>query len=412
MADVITRSIPALPYAGGTLQNAQPYQAAVRLTANRMVWTWCQTNPNWRFFSIIDTPEGWANGGTPAVTATRMFDQRAYNGFAMQMVRLNDTTFMVMDALFNNNSTYSVEVFEIDANNQITKTFSNLNTYGAVATPWYSATLTPALSGGTVSVKYSNLATLSSLGDNKLMHGYYNGTALVYGTITWDPVAKTLTAGSTTNAGTIQYTGAVEIYQRRIAGSTKKGIFFHSVSTATWGGNYAMSTGGVIFNADGTNPVAINPKGSIDTGGGLAPYDCTMMGENRYCRAAWNQFYYYKTGTTDGYDGYGTSSNVSATNPMLAYGLDANYLMLIDRTHFVSSTSGPLKIKIIRREDSSLTTQSAGSAASSTGFSVTAPYIEVWRHEPRPQLQDNGDLFWWGLDTSGNLTWNILKNAS
>lgn len=137
-----------------------------------------------------------------------------------------------------------------------------------------------------------------------------------------------------------------------------------------------------------------------------------MMGENRFCRTHWNQFYYFKTsdGTSDG---FGVSNNTQSFNPMLAYGLDANYLMLIDRTHFISSTSGNLAVKIIRREDSNLTTQSTGSAASATGFSVTAPWIEVWRHESRPQMQDNGDLFWWGLDTTGQkLCWNILKNAS
>lgn len=413
MADVITRSIPALPYNGGTMQNTQPYQAAVRLTANRMVWTWCQTNPNWRFFSIIDTPEGWANGGNPVVTATRMFDQRSYTGYALQMVRLNDTTFMVFDANTNNSTTYNVEVFEIDANNQITKTYTNLDAYGTVKTIVYGATMTPALSGTGTGARYSNLATFVQLSDNNLMHGFWNGTNMMYGTVVWDPTAKTLTFGTATPAGVTNYSGAVELYQRRVAGSTKRGIFFHSTSGAVWGGAVSMQTGGVVFNADGTSPVAVTAKGSIDLAGGAAPLDCTMMGENRYCRATWNQFYYYKAGTTDGYDGFGTATSVTSNNPMLAYGLDANYLMLIDRTHFVSSASGPLKVKIIRREDSTLTSQSAGSAASATGFSVTAPWLEVWRHESRPQMQDNGDLFWWGLDATGTkLSWNILKNAS
>lgn len=197
----------------------------------------------------------------------------------------------------------------------------------------------------------------------------------------------------------------------------KKGIFVHTVNTPGWSGGSTVSQGvqGLIFNADGTSPTVI-PYSATNSGQGgstaIGALDCTMMGENRFCRTHWNQFYYFKTsdGTSDG---FGVSNNTQSFNPMLAYGLDANYLMLIDRTHFISSTSGNLAVKIIRREDSNLTTQSTGSAASATGFSVTAPWIEVWRHESRPQMQDNGDLFWWGLDTTGQkLCWNILKNAS
>lgn len=223
MADVITRSIPALPYNGGTMQNTQPYQAAVRLTTNRMVWTWCQTNPNWRFFSIIDTPEGWANGGTPAVTATRMFDQRSYYGQNLQMVRLNDTTFMVLDMIAAGSVGHTVEVFEIDANNQITKTYTNLDAYGNVKTAFNGTNAGAALVGVGGAAKFSNVQTFTSLGDNKLMYCYVINNSINYTTLTWDTTAKTLTLGTlSTLQASIAYGSAIELYPRRIAGSTKK----------------------------------------------------------------------------------------------------------------------------------------------------------------------------------------------
>lgn len=438
MADIITRSIPAIPYQGGTPRTAQPYSAAVQLTPTRMVWTYCQTNPNWRFFVIVDTPEGWANGGTPTVTVSRMQDQKAYRGINLQMARLNDNAFVVMDMQDNSGyfastaTTWSYEVFEIDSNNVFTRTTSNLNAYDTLvgasgASANFSNTTGFMLSTQITNGKYSNpIALIPGATDNNLIWaGFFDTSRVSVTTMNYNPTSKALTVGSTSvlQAGwSITSATSMEVYWRPIPGSTKKAITFRQVGAINSWTNAAIQNSTVIVNADGTfvanYPPSSNTLGTTTTTS--VAQDMAMLSETRAARANWTWAYYYgltsgSTGSQPGTlvnDGYGSYTTTSSTAPMMIFPMDANYMMLMDRTHFVSNTSGNIKVKIIRRDDANFVSQSTGSAVAATGFDVTAPWIEVWRHDARPRTLANGDLFWWGLDASGALAWNILKNAA
>ena len=416
MPDIITRSISALPYAGGTLQTAQPTQSGVMLTANRMVWTYCQAGPAWRFFSIIDTPEGWATGGNPVVTANRMFDQRQYGTIGLHMFRINDNTFGVLEPY--NNSLCKLEVFQIDNDNLITRVWSNLDSYGNTGSTGFTAFNSASYgqySGS--STKFANLVNFMPVVDNKVLHLYLNSTRqMAYQLLTWDDSAKTLTFPAATNLpSTLDYNGGAEITWKSIPGSTKKFVTARTLSSSgTWEGGSSISTHNWIFNADGTvsntlAPYATNANSSIGSGYCI---DTTAMSETRIARLNWGNAYYFGVdGTTS--QGYGPVGNSTSTKAMMAYALDANYNLLVDRSHWNSSTAGNIFIKVFRRDDSNITSQSTASATAATGYSVTAPYIDTWRCHPRPRMLANGDLFWWGLDTTGTkLTWNILKNPT
>lgn len=427
MAEVITRSIPAIPYNGGTLRTAQPYSAAVQLTPTRMIWTYCQSAPDWRYFVVVDTPEGWANGGTPTVTVSRMQDQKTYRGLSLQMVRLNDNAFMIMDLQAVTSVSWSYEVFEINADNVFTRTATNLDPYDVVQTSISNSTgyLNSAQTG--TNAKYTNVATLVPLADNQFLFAGFNNTSVVSvsGVCTYNTTTKVVTfnngnlvsLGSFGNAGSAN---SAEVYWRSIPNSTKKAITFKTANTlAAWNGT-VMQFQTLVVNADGT--IAANyPRFENALGNSLVTQaqDMAMMSDTRMARTSWTWNYYYglsggttsSTGTATN-DGFGSFTSTQSPNPQLAFPMDANYVMLWDRTHFASATSGNIKIKITRRDDANMASQSPGSAISATGFEVTAPWIQTWYNDSRPRMLPNGDVFWWGLDASGKLAWNILKNAS
>lgn len=433
MADVITRSIPAIPFQGGTLKTAQPFSAAVQLTPTRMIWTYCQTNPSWRYFVIVDTPEGWQNGGNPVVTVSRLQDQKTYRGISLQMVRLNDNAFMVMDLQSNsaNNAQWSYEVFEIDSNNVFTRTATNLDAYDNLQTVSFNSNtgIMSANQSLPANAKFNNTSTFVPLADNSFLWAGFNTTSSVSisAVISYNTANKTISFLPSTafnysgfaNAGT---SNSAEVCWRAIPGSTKKAITFKTMDKLTnwgWSSSAGVSLMTVIVNADGSfNSCFSNNGSNLGTTGTTTHQDMVAMSEVRAARTSWNWIYYHGTvnsnvsgsGTYTN-DGYGSYVANPQSQPQIALAMDANYLMLMDRTHFISSTSGNLKMKIVRRDDSNMVSQSAGSAVSVTGMDVTAPYIETWRADPRPRMMTNGDVFWWGLDMSGNLAWNVLKNA-
>lgn len=427
MADVISRSIPALPYAGGAIISGQPTQSAVRLTDNRMIWTWCQSNPNWRFFTVVDTPEGWANGGTPAVTVNRMFDQRVYGSYtssqtnvlgtatAVQMYRLNDNAWVLYEQT-GLNGVWIIEIFEIDADNVITKTWSNLDGNNTLIAGRFTD---GGGNFGSPFTKYDCHQAMFPLADNKIQIHYLNTSPRhAWYTLTYDPATKTPTFSSILlRSEILAYSNSAEIIIRRIPNSTRFSVHTHSTATTiTWTATNGMCVLGSVFEADGTLVYhqTMVSGGTNTTNMGANGYllDSVTMGNNRYARVHWGSVAYFKADNTP--DGFCVFNNTTNNNAMMAYALDNDYLMLVDRTHFVQvSPAVPLRVKIVRRDDSTISTQSTGSNAGATGFDVTATYIDTWRHEARPRKQANGDLFWWGLDSTGTkLSWNILKNAS
>lgn len=453
---VITRSIPAVPYQGGTPLTVQPYSAAVQLTPTRMVWTYCQTNPAWRFFTIVDTPEGYVNGGTPTVTVARMQDQRAYQGFSLNMVRLNDNAFAVFDLNGSGSSaTWSIEVFEITSELEFKKTYSNLSYSGM------SSYVASGFTAGHVGLKYANIQSFIPVKDNLIYSVEFasnNGNGSTVGrTISYDNTKDTSSSLTFGSAQTITNLGNAMSYAEMVVRpvprtSTKWVVTMHGNNTSL-----TTAAGQQWVNPNLTNPTSMNTYNyvssnmldiapTIATGAqptlsftntatyngyttvyqstsqqpitGLStPYDLCYMSDTRLARINWQNAYFYGTTQATGNVGQGGGSfsyGTASANPLMAYPLSNDFIMLMDRTHFVSNASGPINIKIIRRDDSNFVSVSGGST-SGTGFAVTAPWIDTWRQDSRPRMLANGDLFWWGLDaTTGNanLTWNILKNAS
>lgn len=427
MAEVITRSIPAIPYNGGTLRTAQPYSAAVQLTPTRMVWTYCQSAPDWRYFVVVDTLEGWATGGNPVVTVSRMQDQKTYRGFSLQMVRLNDNAFMIMDLQTIQSNSWSYEVFEINTDNVFTRTASNLDAYDALtsAVPNSTGYLTTAQSG--TNAKFNNVATLVPMGDNQFLWAGFNSTSLatVSAMGTYNPTTKVVTF-NTSNLVSMTFSNVgsantAEVYWRTIPNSTKKAITFKTSngSLTAWNST-AMAFETLVVNADGT--IAANyPRFDTVLGNSVTTQaqDMVMLSDTRAVRTSWNWNYYNgliggttATNGTATNDGFGIFSSTQSPNAQIALPMDPNYVMLLDRTHFTSSTSGNLKMKIVRRDDANMASQSPGSAASATGFDVPATWIQTWYNDCRPRMLPNGDVFWWGLDATGKLAWNVLKNAT
>lgn len=422
---VISRSIPAIPYQGGNLAVTQPGSCAVQLTPTRMVWTYSQTNPNWRYFVIVDTPEGWATGGTPVVTVSRMQDQKSYKGFNLQMARLNDNAFIVFDAVNQGSAgSFSWEVFEITSENVFTRTATNLDPYDNIITSPTNMTLTLGRTDvgfTTTGAKWNNTTTVVPLADNLIGMWFIdsgNGVRSITGS--YNTTTKAFTLGPISgNYSTLGYNGAVELMWRAIPGSTKKAITIRSMNTSgSWvNTNNSIHTQVVVQNTDGSiyanYPAYIGLPAILGNSVTSITQDQIMLSENRMARVNWNWAYYHGiSGSTVTNDGFGLFSSTVSNNAMHALAMDPNYMMLMDRSHFNSASSGPIKIKIIRREDANMVAQSPGSAVSATGFEVTAPWIDTWRNDSRPRMLPNGDIFWWGLDASGALSWNIMKNAS
>lgn len=450
---VISRSIPAVPYQGGTLQTVQPYSSAVQLTPTRMVWTYCQTNPAWRFFVIVDTPEGYVNGGTPTVTVARMQDQRTYQGNALHMARLNDNAFVLFDLNNVGSGNYTAEVFEITSELEFKKTYYN--------TSWSSNAYAYNWGSPSVNMRYCNQMAFIPVKDNVLYQAEisYNSGTISGRVLSYDntkSISASLTAtsnaglGNTANNATSYSVNELTVRPIPGAAATKYSLSWHCNSTTgtasvqawnapgtgtyistTNGNNTFNSTGAVIIDVAPTIantaslPTVTSPANvgsqwvmvsttQIPLTGMATPYDSCHMSETRIAYLNWQNAYFYNATNMASQGGGAFAYGTASTNPMMAYPLTADYIMLVDRTHFLSSTSGDLKIKIIRRDDSNFVSVSGGSTAG-TGFSVTAPWIDTWRCDPRPRMLPNGDLFWWGLDSTAgnaNLTWNILKSAS
>lgn len=421
MAEVITRSV-SLPFQGGTPYNTTARQMAVRLSPTRMVWVGCQANPNWRYFSIIDTPEGWVNGGTPTVT-TQLFDQRIHFGNAAQMVRLNDNTFFIIDSAstVGGNTAYVLEIFEIDQDSKVVKVYANHDGTTFTAAGFTGAYLSGSISGNGGGSKYGNPQTFIPLADNSLIHCYVNNNSqIIYRTVSYNTTTKQITLGteqSNANFSVSGYGAAPDLSWRKIPGSTKIALTYRSSNSSSGNWTNGSSTGqqnfAAIFNADGSVatvwPVLTTALSASD--GNRYPSDSVVMSENRWARVSWSSITYHKAdGSSDGLAFY---NNSTSNNPLLTYALTADYILVLDRLHFVSSSSGKLKLKVLRRDDSQITSQSAASLPGTTGMEIDCQWIDTWRHEPRPVMLDNGDLFWWGLDVTGTkLVWNILKNQA
>lgn len=411
---VTTRTIPATPYAGGTLQfdfTNMVYTSACILTSTRMVWTYYQTNPNWRFFHIIDTPGGWATpGATPSVTTAQMVDTVALKGYNLQMCRLNDNAFLIMDYDANASSSSTVAwnwwVGEIDGSNNI----------AIVSSGTWLGNQGPAAYAAAVKSRGVASSHLASISDNvALIHGCASNATQYWVSfvINYNTTTKALTFTNRAdygNGGTGLLSSYGEFYAKTIPGSSRIALFAASKSsTSVPFANTQQDS--LILNTDGSKFAIMSYQTALDS---------AFMSETRKVFATnFNQYNYFSAdGSTS--QGSGQITNTSSSNPMILGAIDSNYFAALDRSHWSTVTptstvipaTGSINVKVMRREDSNFTTQSAASAATATGFTITGvPYIEpFWNH--RPKMLPTGDWFWWGLDKNFNLAWNVLKNPS
>lgn len=387
-----TRTIAATPYNGGSLRVSQPYANACVLTDSRIVWTYCQATPAWRFFNIVDTPGGWNSTGTPTITTHQMFDQSAWRGSYLVMQRLNDTTFITWD--WTSTGAGIAEVFEVSGDNTVARTYSNTNLSFV------------GMSSNGVGTKFHNaLRFIRTSSDNVLLAVWFSGGAFQYQTLTWNPTTKALTTGTATSFGSNAGSLYPEIYTKPVPGSSKFAVYTRWNSQSSYVNNASQAH---LFNADGT---FVASTALISGSGGT---DLTIQSETRMSLPSWTRADYYNLAYTAGQGG-GPYTNTSSTNALMAFPLTADYTLLIDRQTMSGGTySANVFAKVIRREDSNIITQSAGSAATATGFKIAVPPTEFWWDKQRPHMLSNGDLMWFGTVAATTnqymLTWTVVKS--
>lgn len=431
MADTNTYRSVNIPFSGGTVQGSLG-QSAVALNSTRIIYARCQMNPNWRMFTIVDTPEGWASpNGNPVVTANRLQEPGLWgvqsgttsgtlSGFYLE--RLNDNAFVT--AYFNGSNTVTFESWEIDANNVITKT----STANVSFSPSY----------GYVPTLYTNQMVVAPAGDNTVVLVGATSTFSYSTIVTYNTSTKVLSAPAVSNNSMYtDFSGYQEWYWKPVPGSSRIFVNYRSTgsTTAPTSSNpYPTSLTGQGNMWDTTT--SYSSVGAVTGVRGVTGfYDCHALSTTRRASpTSWNSIQYSSYGNTSPAASTLTDQNLCGivtatygavttdTKPMMTVPIDSNYFWMIDRTNFNDSAAaqaaGTVNVKVVRREDNNFTVQSAASGTSTTGMTVTAPWVRMFYDKLRPRVLSDGSLYWMGTDATTatapgtKLMWNVIKVPS
>lgn len=412
-----------------TLTN--PSVSACQLTANRMIIYSTSGNPYTRSFTIVDNANGLSSSTAPTVAYNAYMDTTnvGETNISVRMERLSDTTFVMMSpregSLFVP-TVWTIEVFTVVGTTitKVSSTTDNTFTLHARSAKSYQNMVVVPFSDYEIAVYYQYLRTSYNYYPYG-MTSYWGAKRGVY-----DPNANTWTWGPARNlSDTPQY------------------------ATTTWGDE------GIYFPPNYVIPVDIWAIKSPD--GGRLICAQSANGNNYSTRAAYSydsyyadnfRYVYHSSATnltaatlTDINDVklYMTMGNAGASNwdgktfnfagtrprqAVLANGtvgdyrrtlythtlpIDDNYLITIDRRFFLTNNpaSNPFRMKLIRRIDGQLIEQSTASATNQAGFTVNVPWSDAIWDKPRPWLNENNDIVWWGI-LAGKFVITTIKQPS
>jgi hypothetical protein len=347
----IARTIPVTPYLGGSINWFQNAHSVCRLNANNMVWTYNQTAPNWAYLALVNFPGGIATGSQPTITTNQMVQQQHYGSAGdtyVQVLRLNDSAVVVLDG----NATTNMTAYELDGSNLFTQT-ARIST--VTGTTSISPQITETLFG----------INAAAVGDNNFVIAYrkYIGSgtyAIVARYCSYDPVAKTLTAGNelTINAVATDWANG-EVLVKNIPGTAWALVSSRAVPTVnsdSQGGNMAQNHR-VVKSA--TQVVTI----STTVFGDLTPITQTQW-VNSY---VWNSVKFFTFNPTTSQIVQNSSGFIQSLNNTVNQSvtpISENYFAIWNRSLLYNgSATVPLGVKIARRVDTNIVELSPANAA-------------------------------------------------
>lgn len=418
---MVTRTISAMPFLGGTFNQNGLQQAMVRLTPSRMVWVYSQTNPNWIICSVIDTQGGYTSANMPVATTQQLTIQGTLNtsSYVTNAVRLTDSTFMIISSVYFLNSSNNLPTYywicSIDNTNTISVVDSG--TYNFATTNNYQITPNQSNHTTTFVELADNLISVHHQPPSNTNWYYYN---LVVNPTTGKLVPpvlgdlKSVAGGLTSNTNADWHISKIPDRPQYTMITRRYGL----------GGPYVMN-GSTSLIMDNTGAIYMQPNQlpqnapNMSTATGYA--DMVPMQNDRllisgvkdatvyaidYSAKTWRQISTSQFSTLTSPDTYGR----------YVIPLNADYWFMASRQHFwVPGTTPLMRCKVVRRVDSQLIEQSAASSANTgNGFTITtAPTTFINWQGQYPELV-NGKIFYWGFDAnpSGNvlkLSWSVLS---
>lgn len=433
---VVNKTVPLAAVSGGTISLTRRYCSAVQLTPTRMVVAYNQTNPARRVFSIVDSPGGFKSVDNPTVQNAVYNDGDIMTtAGSVKMVRLSDSAFLLAWNPNNSNS-WTMQVFTVSGN-VITWAYTTTKQYGN-----YGSGYDNALAFGPAQQSIAFIP----LGDNVVLinqtaAGYYSG----YPSYTTQDIRSTQlkwTGSSFTTLdenytfGTINYSAlgwgynvysdirnpwlTLDVYYVTRPGTDKVYQVFRGVPSTT---PKTDATGyqrcyyrTLTKPANANNPWIYGSFKSLPDNFDLAFADnqiqvlsnMTMSYFLSDAEAGGNPTNYQKGNVIlpargGGYHSNNVGADALATPFTMVF--DSNYHAVLDRRHFVDPTQ-PLKMKVIRREDSNIIRTSPASTGD-FGFTVNVSQVGTFWDKPRPMMI-GGDIVWFGV-SGNNFAYNIIK---
>lgn len=404
-----TRTISVMPYLGGTQVTSYNQNTMVRLTPTRMVWFYSQTSPNWNVGTIIDTPTGWINGGTPTVTTQQLLEQGSFVNAYVNAVRLNDNTVMLISS--SNGTSFFYRVYTIDSNNQF-----NLVASSNAQTVAASLVGAKAPSSSTYATGY-NVICYAEVGDNVVVaNANAAGGNALYFKIAFNTSTNAVTFDSNWSVGgTLIGTNNTNIVARKIPGTTMTLVTYKLIGSI---GAWYNSTGynAMVLNADGSVQMTIAQMPAATDGS----FDLIPLPGNRLVASTSNTAVFYsidynaKTYNVISQAQFTTAWSVG-TSGYTMLPLTADYYLLLNKSAMFTPGANLLRCKVVRRVDFNIIEQSAASSGNTNqGFTITgtpATYMNTYTNEPEII---NGKIFYWGWTGAssgsnvGNLSWTIV----
>ena len=397
----VTRSIGVMPFQGGSFVTNVWTQSMVRLTSTRMVWTFLQTSPNWMVGAVVDTPGGWINNtGSPVITNQQLLKQ--VSPYLVQSVKINQTTYMVINQTFTANFTW--DVYEVDVAGIISKVDTgtvNLNSS-------YQAAITQGTSSSKLIYLQDNLITYVAQGLQTNMNNLSSLKA------TYDATAKKLTWATSpvTLIATLPVTSC-ELIAKPIPGQP-----YTLVTARYYNSNWYEFRGSssvTISNTTGNMQLDSTKLPTTYAANSNGYSEITPVSADRFVELAGPSAAHYQS--IDWVTGSQVNLGSNPFTTTLAYDNFGRFILPLTADYFVTGTrigtfiptGSPIRLKVIRRVDQNFIEQSpASSLNSNAGFGVSAVPATYANNQSYPEMIE-GKIFYWGTDATGlKLSWTAI----
>lgn len=411
---IVNPAFTLLAHGGGTVTTTDGATPWCRLTDTRMVVAYWQKTPNAGKFGFIDNPDGLESTTTPSVFTMSSYiaASETVPSWGTKMLRLNDTTFVLIytsDQNYVNFQVYSVSgdtITRVTATNYYINNAMRNGRNGSFTYPVYNTVASPQWAAAPLADNTFTFATSSYVNYFNSFFPSQRDSAQSFLSLlfTWNPQTATLSF--------------IEKYNSKFAGGGEdnyyygitypRGMGFYMIPTAVpneWFVNLRLfsnspgttRTSNNVYNhwyrirADGSVAQLTNYAVNLEL---LEP----ITGKSALMTYASTQYNEVANQTTI------TSYTVPApaANDMNLYApfslrLDSNYYAMMDYRPFyrIGSLDGKYTLKIMRRADDYITESAPGTP--DYGAVLTTPnQILSNNQDARPFVTPRGNIMWAG----------------